>query len=101
MLVKFATRRSKIRGTDAHNNKMLRRRPRVSGMNGDAPDPGPGHGPKESTSTTSAGEEGDDDDWTADGLNIYIADDLTKRANLANRIRVVNSLRPSDAYMRR
>ena len=68
LLAKFATRRSKLRGIDAHNNKMFRRRLRVSVMNGDAPDPGPGHGREETTSTTSAGEEDDDDDWTADGL---------------------------------
>ena len=30
----------------------------------------------------------DDDDWKADGVNIYLADDLTKmRANLAYRTR--------------
>ena len=52
-------------------------------------DPGPSHGAEETMSTSSAGEEDDEDDWTADGFRIYIADDLTKiRANLAYRARV-------------
>ena len=83
LLVKFATRRSKIRVMEASKKLRLR-----SETNGDAPDPGPGHGAEE-TSATSEGEKDDEDDWTADGLKINIADDLTKiRANLAYRARV-------------
>ena len=68
--------------------KKLRLR---SETNGDAPDPGPGHGAEETSATSEVEEddEDDEDDWTADGLKIYIADDLTKRrANLAYRARV-------------
>ena len=72
LLVKFATRRSKNRVMEV--KKELR--------------------PKEPPAATphprgeAAPDVEDNEDWKADGINIYLADDLTKmRANLAYRAR--------------